>query len=481
MPLTRRAQQRGFTILEMIIVLIVIVSLLSLGAAYMKNSADERLNKSAAYDLQRITQAAQAWVKDNYSALSQNASSLTPEELKNNHYLPETFPVKNSYGQQYKLQVTPEKSGKNTFVRVTVITHDGMAISISDMRKIAGNMGENSGYSQQNGVITGNQNGWSLPYSEIKRGRVASVSYIAENDVVSAGAFLRRSKIDGHPEWNQMETDLGMKDNNITFEKGAIVFNHDGFESTLSADGASFAHNKQKVEITPDAVKLSDGSPNTFGSAITAQAVKMGVTMVDNPSLAHQKADEICAKSDDAAAGKTFMLGYRDPYNRYKPEFYTFICADNDGYSKVSGGGRAYFVNSTKINSYNSCDVYFWRAEDFRSSNPTDIATPCLAYRTGDGRFSVYDRLKFVKQIEGHSFFTTKGTCAYNAATRKANVCAIERITKEQLTPGVDQPAPDNDSQCNAATRGEGVRVIYIMTSSIDNPDSCGRIKYHHD
>ncbi|WPM84168.1 shufflon system plasmid conjugative transfer pilus tip adhesin PilV [Apirhabdus apintestini] len=160
----------------------------------MKNSADERLNKSAAYDLQRITQAAQAWVKDNYSALSQNASSLTPEELKNNHYLPETFPVKNSYGQQYKLQVTPEKSGKNTFVRVTVITHDGMAISISDMRKIAGNMGENSGYSQQNGVITGNQNGWSLPYSEIKRGRVASVSYIAENDVVSAGAFCAAQK-----------------------------------------------------------------------------------------------------------------------------------------------------------------------------------------------------------------------------------------------------------------------------------------------
>lgn len=487
--MNRRKSQYGFTILETLIVLIVLTAVLSSGAVYMKYNADNNLNRSAAENLQQLTAATQWYAKDNFESLiSAGTSDVQLSTLTTGKYLNTLFSKKNSYGQQYKITIAKDdnaQAGKGT-LSVIITTQGGDNISLDNLRKIVSQAGNAAGYAEKSGAIIGNQGGWHYD-TAINHGHLASLSFVSANDIVSAETFLRRDKFDGHPEWNRMNTALDMNSNNIEFDSGAVVFKHDNYDAILAANGGTFSHESDKTEITPSAIKLSNGDINLSGSAITALTVKPGVTLLRLGLDIYTAADRICDNDSDDSIGKLFVVGFKDTVPRY-----TFMCGKNDGYSKVPKKGRAYYVFGAKAAAtQETCDTQYWIPSDINSDHPTDNKErACKKSVSSDSRNAIITYLEYVGQKEVHKFYTKGGggtglACRHNRfRTQKTNVCIIRSKTLTESIPGEGLPELErhNDWQCNAGSfkgTGGNPHNIYLIEYDGQDPDSCDRVKYH--
>jgi len=337
-----KKSESGFTLLESIIALTIMTAVLSTGAIYLKNNADNVANYSAAESLSIITTAVQIYARDNYATLiNSTETSVSLDTLADKKYIGENFSRKNSYGQNYSVTIKTEGTTGDEMLQIKVITQGGDAIKTANMRKIAALAGNDAGYATKTNEIIGNQEGWKIN-TTITTGRLASVGYISAKDlssVVSAKDFLYRNKVDGHPEYNQMNTALDMNSNDIHFDDGAIIFNHNNFESMFSASSGTFIKGADKTEITADRIHVSNGDTNISGSTITAQAVKPSVTLIDNSYALFTTADKICDNETDGSVGKTFVIGVKSSTERY-----TFMCGKNDGTSTATNKGKAYYL-----------------------------------------------------------------------------------------------------------------------------------------
>ncbi|HEY3591023.1 MAG TPA: hypothetical protein VGL07_13280 [Buttiauxella sp.] len=481
----KQKYQSGFTILETIVVLIVMVSALSAGAVYMKYNADNSLNRSAADSLMQLTKAVQWYARDNFSMLKASSnSSVSLDILEKGKYIGAGFSPKNSYGQSYSITIDPEAVNEdNTALKILIITQNGETLKVDSMRKIAALAGNDIGYAIQAGTVTGNQGSWNIN-TGISAGRMASVSYVAEKDIVSAETFLRRDKFEGHSEWNQMNTDLGMGDNSINFEDGAIVFKHDNYDATLAANGAMFSHQSDKTEIAAEGIQLSNGSANVAGSTMSAQSVKPGVTILNAGQNMIFEADNICVNESEEAVGRTFVMGFNGDNRRY-----TFMCGKNDGDSTIDTKGRAYYVfgtgnNSAEGNENTECEGYkYWIPSNIGSTSPTDNKTSaCILRVSSDGRAITFTYLDFVGSGEARNYYTRTVVpfgCKSNRYTQYSNYCDIVTVTIFEKYPGEKIEHPGNHRYCNASGIGSNTHNIYIRDPVTGIWDDCKRVKYH--
>ncbi|MCT4713452.1 shufflon system plasmid conjugative transfer pilus tip adhesin PilV, partial [Enterobacteriaceae bacterium H18W14] len=123
-----KRKQSGFTILEMIVVLMVMVAAISAGSAYMKKNADNNLNQTAAANLQKLAQAVKWYAKDNYATLkSAGETTLSIADLIDNKYLEEGFSKVNSYGQRYTISIQPDAKNSE-LLQLRIITENGSVI-----------------------------------------------------------------------------------------------------------------------------------------------------------------------------------------------------------------------------------------------------------------------------------------------------------------------------------------------------------------
>ncbi|MGL5968983.1 MAG: shufflon system plasmid conjugative transfer pilus tip adhesin PilV [Kluyvera sp.] len=475
--------QHGFTILETLIVLIVMVAVLSSGAVYMKYNADNNLNHGTAESLQQLTTAAQWYAKDNFDTLiNATATEVNIDTLITGKYLNENFSDKNSYQQNYKISIsknTGAQSGKDT-LSVLIISEGGDDINIGNLRKITSLAGNSAGYAAQSGIITGNQGSWSQNTS-IDYGHLASLSFVSANDVVSAETFLRRNKLDGHPEWNQMNTNLDMNSNNIEFDSGSVVFKHDNYDAMLSANGGAFSQGSDKTTITSDQIKLSNGDSNVSGSAITAQTVKPGLTLINYGEDIYTAADNICNDDSEDTVGKLFVVGHKSDQARY-----TFMCGKDDGYSKSPRHGRAYYAFGAQGAATSICDTKYWIPGNIGSNSPTDSKeSACIQSVSSDLRNAKITYLKFLHTKEVHNFYTKSSghlNCHHNSVrTQKTNICVITEETLSESTPGAGLPTLNrrNDVQCNASSKNSNIHNIYLVEYQGQTEDSCDRVKFH--
>lgn len=447
----QKKYQAGFTILEAIIALIVMIAILSSGAAYMRYNADNNLNRSAAEQLHQLTKAVQSYAKDNLSILKEGASDkeVKLQELIDEGYLSTTFSEKNSYGQGYSITLSTENNanGDKASLKLLVITQGGDVINVGNLRKIAVLAGNESGYAQQSGTITGNQEGWTSNDTAIKIGHLASLSYVSSADIVSAETFLRRSKFAGHPEWNQMNTDLLMLDNSITMEKdnASGVLNHDGL----------ILKDKQQSTLTSDALSFTSGTasePTSVTGDYSKPAAYILDISPDNDIEIYRQVDNICGDSSQSSIGKTFFAGVNKSGKTYVARF---TCGIDDGY-KV-GSGRAYLNERLGVPPVDMNCKYLWTSRH-----------GCNVPLTSDGRY--YDSLRSAfsnTDLEGQGWYyhdqgNLDGICKNNGLPhRSAIVCAVERkqrflskfIIPTNSTPNNVVGIPgqiQNDAQCNA-------------------------------
>ena len=160
-------QQQGFAAIEMIVVLILVISALGIGAQAMFDHADNMAAQTTADHQKIISDAAAAYIKDNYAAVVAAAGPATPATitttmLKNTGYLQASVADLNSFGQAYSVLAIEPSPNK---LQTLVVTTGGETISESSIRRIAKQMGARGGYisNVDTAKVEGSFGGWGVP------------------------------------------------------------------------------------------------------------------------------------------------------------------------------------------------------------------------------------------------------------------------------------------------------------------------------
>lgn len=216
-----RNRQGGFMAIEMIIVLILVVAGLGFGAQAMFDHADNMSSQSAADHQKIISDAAAAYIKDNYAAVLGAAGptapvAITVTMLKNTGYLQPSVTDINNFGQSYSvlaIKPTPTK------LQTLVVTTGGETISETNIRRISKQVGARGGYvsNLDTTIAEGSYAGWSVPLASygVSPGAGHLATALFFDDGALTNDYLYRNAVPGHPEVNQMNTSIDMKANNL--------------------------------------------------------------------------------------------------------------------------------------------------------------------------------------------------------------------------------------------------------------------------
>lgn len=240
--------QRGFTAIEMIVVMIVSIAALALGGQWMGNYSDNMLNQSAAEHAKSVSDAATRYIKDNYSAVTAVADATTPATitvamLKSTNYLPSSFSNNSPYGQSYSILALEPVANQ---LQTLIVTTGGDTIGELNLRRVAQLIGAKGGYisSSATTTATGSYGGWTMPLASYGvspgAGHIAVALFFQDGSLVSD--YVYRNAVAGHPELNTMNTPLIMAAvntlNGACTTLGAI--SRDATGKVLSCDGTNW-------------------------------------------------------------------------------------------------------------------------------------------------------------------------------------------------------------------------------------------------
>lgn len=180
--------------------------------------SNDQQYSNAAFHATKVYQASEKYIRDNESVIASAATATKPfafniQELIQKEYLPVGFSSKNVFSQDYKILVLEPSAGK---FKSIVVTENGPDLSVSKARKIATRIGALGGYIES-GIAKGALGAWTQNMAEFGLspgdGHIAIANFF--NSGVASSDFLYRKKIDGHPELNEMQTDLSLGGHNI--------------------------------------------------------------------------------------------------------------------------------------------------------------------------------------------------------------------------------------------------------------------------
>ncbi|MFC3111428.1 shufflon system plasmid conjugative transfer pilus tip adhesin PilV [Undibacterium arcticum] len=227
--------QKGFLSFEVIIVMVVVLSGLSLGIQWLENDADMKINQAAAEHAKGIMDGAASMIKANYSTVQAAANPLatyTTTDIAG--YLGSNFATVNPYGQSYSIRVFKTAANK---LETMVVATGGEVISEKNIRNIAQLMGASGGYvsSLDTTKAQGAYGGWTMGFANYGSspggGKIAGALFFQDGQQVSD--YLYRNAVGGHPELNQMNTALDMTTKDVN-NVGVLS----GKQAALSSDGA---------------------------------------------------------------------------------------------------------------------------------------------------------------------------------------------------------------------------------------------------
>lgn len=246
-------KQNGFTLIELV-VSIGIAGLVFAGIAKLIDRyTEDTKNALTAQHMVTVGNAAQAYIKENYTTVMGNATATNPAlitipMLVSGGYLQSGFTTKNNYDQDLcvlVLQPTPDN------LNALVLTEGGTGIDDLSLGDIATQIGSAGGgiYSSAPATLRGAMGGWAAPLGSFanannlnqKCGGVTGTPAVAAGHPIMAlwfangdatSGFLYRDQVPGRPELNTMNTPIIMAavvtEKSACSTQGAIARNSDG-------------------------------------------------------------------------------------------------------------------------------------------------------------------------------------------------------------------------------------------------------------
>jgi prepilin-type N-terminal cleavage/methylation domain-containing protein len=249
---TRKAGQgrrsaAGFTLLEVIVALIVIVSLLSVAAVWLGRYNDRIANELVAGQMRRIGNAVKQYVDDNAAQLSKGSTPARIPWDKVKPYLPPGLDQNtvNPLGQTYEGRlrvVTLPNGGKRVDTMIYTVGSTNIATHARKIAALIGAGGLYVDWNRSNGVTGNKLTYWTADGQvsdpadldkfwlggRLTSGDLGLIMYVPSvgdeaSDAPDLAGLLHRKAVAGHPEWNRMETDIDMNTSGLN-NVGAVNF-----------------------------------------------------------------------------------------------------------------------------------------------------------------------------------------------------------------------------------------------------------------
>lgn len=221
-----RVTQRGFTLLEVVVVMGLSLVMMGVGTTYVVRHMDNLANTAAADHLQAVARAANQYAEDQADAIeatlaSGSTASVSVSMLKAQGYLPASMSSENNFGQTYAIRFIKSATGR---VEGIVVTQGGEAIKPLNRRKIAQATGAPGGHINEESLtdLEGAYGAWGRSLAEFGFAPgAAELAYaLFVDDAAEQGgvgdAYLSRKAVPGAPHLNQMQANLDMADHDIS-------------------------------------------------------------------------------------------------------------------------------------------------------------------------------------------------------------------------------------------------------------------------
>ena len=307
-PLSRRRQlrgdvqkQAGFTLLEVLAGLLILIMTLPLFGQLIDQGAESIKQRSVSNHLVSVMDAASDYARENYDSLissssANGATTVTMAELRTGDFLPSGFRDLNGWGQRYGifvLEPTPDD------LQVLVLTYDGRTHSDDDRNfstsiapATAAMVGGAGGYiptgdlpGQSATELRGSYGGWTVNLAGTNipvpaAGHIGGRAFLREEDINKD--FLYRVEVPGHPELNEMSTELDMTDHTIEGVK-EIKFEEHTFDDIDTTGFCNDADKNGRVFLDP-AIGLyvcRNGLPEVIADTGNSQLFKDATYAVD--------------------------------------------------------------------------------------------------------------------------------------------------------------------------------------------------------
>lgn len=305
--------ERGFTLVETLVVLVVGTAMLAVAVIAVGRYHDGLTNQAAAQHATAIREAGEAYIADNranllLSAVANASIPILTSTLVDDGYLPPGFDPRNAFGQSVSIQVLQPTPGR---LQALAITTGGDAIDGQNLRRIAQLVGADGGYIDVDGmsaVAQGAFGGWQQnlePYGGSPgAGHLVTALFAANQAAGDDNGALRRSATAGRPELNRMATSVDMSGNSVTgagtvgatstvlpsgnsMQVGSSFYYGDGSDSAIRQTGGLSVQNMSggAAPISQVGNVRSQGTLNADGNVI-ANGSLSGNTVRSNESYA---------------------------------------------------------------------------------------------------------------------------------------------------------------------------------------------------
>lgn len=214
-------QQRGLSLLEGLIMVGLLMFVMALVVPHAIRQTDDMVNVLVADHQRLMVDKFRQYIKDNYAAVLAVASPTTPAVitvpmLKNLGYLDAGIEEANTFGQVPRAYARKAATSR---LETVIVNSGGTPIPEGDLRRIAMRQGIEGGFvsSEAPTIAQGARGAWRLALSNF--GVAPGPGYLASALVFEDGApvddYLYRNAVPGHPELNEMNTALGMRNNDV--------------------------------------------------------------------------------------------------------------------------------------------------------------------------------------------------------------------------------------------------------------------------
>lgn len=352
-----RNRQRGLTLVEILVALVIALGLTALAANMLQQDARRSRNDNSAEWLRIVASGARSYEGANRDALLASAGpstpvTVTPAQLA--PFLPTGFSTKSAHGQSFEVRFIEPVAGQ---LDGMVMTKGGDSLDGLDLNYIAGAAKGGAGFIDPTnaGQAKGPGGNWTRPLAAFGGGtgpgHLAYALFYDAATSLESGAYLSREAVTGKPELNRMNTAIDMANNNIN-NVGAVSANtvsgrltHTGGYLTVGSYSSSYGTGAGRFWW----------NDNTKDMSLTAASGGRGSLILDDLSAAGS-VDSASLQTGSASVSGALTAGTVTGDEVYSNGW--FRTRGNGGWYSETYRGGWHMTDTSWIRAYNNKNVY---------------------------------------------------------------------------------------------------------------------------